>query len=234
MYASIQELKLHMNLDSDTDDLWLDNLLDGASKKIDRFCNRSQDGFEADTAATARYYPGTGLPYQFIHECVEVDSVAVKDSPSDDEDSYTAWTVGIVGTTTEADVFPASGDPQNPTYTELPYTFLIVGANGDYSQFTSGEFVGRGGFKPSFSVSRGLPTVEVTAKWGYAVRVPDDVKLACIMQSARWYRRVQSAMADSEAIPDMGRLMYQRALDPDIKGILVDGGYVKPRIGRPL
>ena len=233
MYASIAELRDEMNLDSTDDDSWLDNLLDAATRKIDVFCNREQDGFEAVAAASARYYPGSGKSYQWIHECISVTAVAVKDSPSNDEDDYTSWTVGTVGSTTSADVFPASGDPRFPSYTELPYTLLIIGANADYALFTSGEFSSRGGFKPSTTVRRGIPTVQVTARWGYAAIVPDDIKQACMMQAARWYKRLQSAMADTSALPEMGSLLYQQSLDPDIKGILVDGRYVKPRF-RPL
>jgi len=232
-YATAAELRADMNLDSTDDDASLERILDAATAKIDKLCNR-QDGFVADTAASARYYSATGKPYIRIHECVSVSAVAVKGSPSDDEDSYTAWTVGTIGTTTSADVFPATGDPKRPAYNTTPYTLLIIGANADHSRFTTGEFVGRGGFRPSTTVTRGVVTVEVTARWGYATTVPADIKTACIMQAARWYKRQQSAMADTTATPEMGTLLYQKALDPDIKGILVDGGWAVPRIGRPL
>lgn len=233
-YASAAELRAEMNLDSTDDDATLERLLDAATTKIDKYCGREQDGFEADAAASARYYVGSGKPYQRIHECVSVSAVAVKGSPSDDEGDYTSWTVGTIGTTTSADVFPATGDPKRPAYNTTPYTLLVIGANADYSCFTSGDFVGRAGFEPSTTVAKGVATVQVTARWGYATIVPDDVKEACIMQAARWYKRLQSAMADTTATAEMGTLLYQKSLDPDIKGILDDGGYKRPRIGRPL
>lgn len=232
-YANPEELKAEIGQVNE-DDTVLGRLLDAAEVKINNLSNRP-DGFVADATATARYYKGSGTPVLRIHECVEVTAVAVKDSPSDDEDSYTAWTVGIVGTTTEADVFPARGDKEDPDFTlpaycGRPYDLLVIGANADYSYFTGGKFVGRGGFRPSDTTARGLPTVKVTAKWGYAATVPADIKEACIMQASRWYKRLRSAMADTLASADLGQLLYVQKLDPDIAGIILDGRYVRPAI----
>jgi hypothetical protein len=196
MYGTASELRARIDKTSTADDSVLESLIRAATRNIDRACNRP-DGFVADMAANARYYVGSGKSFQWIDECVSVTAVAVKDSASDDEDSYVAWTVGTVGTTTEADVFPATGDPAMPDYTTTPHTLLVVGANGDYSTFTGGSFTSRGGFRPLTTVSRGLPTVRVTARWGYAASVPEDVKEAALMQSARWFKRFQSAMSDT-------------------------------------
>jgi hypothetical protein len=230
-YATPNELREHIDKTSTADDDVLEAILEAASRNIDRACNRP-DGFIANVAASARYYVGSGTSIQRIDECVAVSTVAVKDSPSDDEDSYTSWTVGTVGTTTSADCFPATGDPEMPDYITMPHTFLVVGANGDYSVFTSGSFTSRGGFRPTTTVARGLPTVKVTARWGYATTPPVDIKLACLMQSARWYKEEQSAMTDTLASSELGTLLYQKSLHPAIYRILVDGRYVKPAIGR--
>ncbi len=186
----------------------------------------------ADITASARYYVGSGNTIQHIHECVAISAVAVKDSASDDEDSYEAWVLGTVGSTTDADVFPASGDPQAPDYNSTPYRFLVIGANGAYSIFPSGSYTTRGGFRPMGSRTRGVTTVSVTARWGYADIVPDDIRTACIMQAARWYKRLQSSMGDTAASTEFGQLLYRQALDPDIRLILEAGRYVKPAIGR--
>ena len=233
-YATVEELRADMNMTGTGDDATLERILDAATKKIDTLCKRP-DGFVADTSASARYYVGSGEPTQWIDECVSVTAVAVKDSSSEDEDSYTSWTIGIVGTTTSADCFPARGSKKRPDYrtpaqTGKPYTMLVIGANADYSYFTGGGWTGRGGFRRALTY-RGLPTVQVTAKWGYASSVPADIKTACIMQAARWYKRLQSAMADATASVDLGQLLYMQQLDPDIAGILLDGGYVKKARG---
>jgi len=209
----------------------IERLISAASGAIDRFCNRP-DGFLADDTASARYYVGSGKTYQRIDEAATVTAVAVKDSPSDDEDSYTAWTLGTVGTTTSADCFPASGDPAYPNYTTTPYTLLIIGANGDYPDFTSGSYTHRGGFRPTTTVTRGVPTVKVTARWGYATVAPPGVRTACLMQVQRWYKRLTGGMGDALASGELGQILYEKKLDPDVQMILVSGRYVRPAVGR--
>jgi len=231
MYATASELRDQIEKSSTTSDDELEAILRAAGAAIDRLCNRP-DGFLADVTASARYYTGSGLTYQWIDECTQVTAVAVKDSPGDDEDDYTAWVVGTVGTTTDADVFPASGDPRAPDFTNLPYTLLIVGANSEYSTFTSGQYTHKRGFRPMTTRVKGVPSVQVTARWGYADRVPFTIKEACIMQAARWYQRLKSSMADTIAGPEFGKLMYRKVLDPDIELLLVQGRYVRPAIGR--
>jgi hypothetical protein len=228
-YATVSIFKNEVQVESAVTDAMIERLLDAAEETVDAFCNRS-DGFLADAAASARYYAGSGTFVQWIDECVAVTAVAVKDGATDDEDAYTAWTIGTVGSTTEADVFPATGDPKAPTYSRTPYTFLIVGANGDYDTFTSGSFSHRRGFRPHTTHTRGLPTVQVTARWGYAASVPDRVRQATIAQAARWYQRFKASMADTTAGPEFGRLMFRKTLDPDVQMML--WRYVKPATGR--
>ena len=126
--------------------------------------------------------------------------------------------VGVIGTTESADCFPARGDPRSPTYGRTPYSMLVTGPNGAYSVFTSGLY-------------RGAATVKVTARWGYALTVPDDIQEVCIMQAARWWNRLQSAMADSVGSAEMGMLFYRQRIDPDIAAILIDGRYVRKSVG---
>jgi hypothetical protein len=231
-YATVQELRAELGKTGTSQDLTLARVLDAAARAIDRFCNRP-DGFMADVTASARYYPGSGKSWQRIDECAEVTAVAVKDSASDDEDSYTSWTLGTVGSTTEADVFPATGDPAYPDYDRTPYTLLVVGANADHSVFTSGRYSGRRGFSRERTASpRGLPSVKVTAKWGYASTVPSDILEANIMQAARWFKRLEGGMSDTLGSADLGTLLYRQSLDPDIAMILKEGRYVRPAIGR--
>ncbi len=74
----------------------------------------------------------------------------------------------MVGTTTDADVFPARGAPENPQYNQTPYDLLIIGSNAAYDHFTSGSYTGRRGFRPYRTGQRATPTVKVTARWGYS------------------------------------------------------------------
>jgi len=209
-YATIVELKAELQKTDSDDDASLQRVLDAAATHIDRYCNRP-DGFVANSTASARYYPGSGGKYQRIDECIAVTAVAVKDAAFDDEDAYETWTLGTIGSTTEADVFPATGSEKWPEYNRTPYTLLVIGANGDYTLFPHDIY--------------GRPTVQVTAKWGYAETVPDDIKTATIMQAARWWKRLQIAMADATGGGELGVLLYRQRLDPDIAAILDDGGY---------
>jgi hypothetical protein len=222
-YASALEMRGWMDKTTteDISDPELQRFLDAAARSINRASNRP-DGFVADVAASVRTYRGSGKTYQWIDECVEITAVAVKESVTDD--AYTAWATG--------DWIPFSGDPAYPDFNRLPYWGLVIDPTGDQSIFISGEYVITPGFRPTTSVGRGAPTVQVTAKWGYAEEVPDDIKTACIMQAIRWYKRLQGAMADTVAGPDFGTMLFRQALDPDIKKLLVDGRYTKPALGR--
>jgi hypothetical protein len=221
-YATPEELRAHINKSSTDDDVSvLTPLLSAAETTINRFCNRP-DGFLADTVACARRYAGSGKPYQFIDENVSITLVEVKNAPT--SDTYDSWAT--------TDWIAAKGEPNYPNYNALPYDLLIVDPTGDEEIFYSGLYTTRGGFRPVTEISRGVPTVRITALWGFAVSTPDTIKEACIMQSARWYKRLEGAMADALASGELGSLLYRQSLDPDIKTILVKGRYVKPTTGR--
>ena len=233
-YITVANLKLRINKTSDDDDAWLESIITAASRAIDNFCNRP-DGFVADTVASARLYAGNGRAIMRIDECVEISLVAVKDSVTDD--SYTSWAA--------SGWIAFSGDPRDPDFNSLPYDHLMVDANGDEAVFTSG-WISAYGTKDFYFRSpniryrypynprnaRGQPTVQVTAKWGYAATVPQPIAEACGMQAARWFKRYQSSMSDVLASGELGQLMYRQELDPDVKNLMVAGRYVRPAVGK--
>lgn len=222
VYATAAELREHINKNETNDDLLLTSILAAASKAIDTFCNREQDGFVASASASARLFPGTGGTVQPIDECITVTLVEVKDSPTDA--TFSAWS--------SSDWVAFSGDPKLPNFNRTPYDFLMVDPTGDETHFTSGRYSQRQGFPALEDAGvRRTPTVRVTAKWGYAAATPPDVKLATIITASRWYKRGQSAYADAISTPAMGELQYRRALDPDVQMILKLGGLVRPRVG---
>lgn len=218
-YCTTTELKAAMNKTTAGDDIVLSTTISAVSLAIDQCCNRP-DGFVAELSGyeSTRYFFGTGKAYQWIDENVDVVGVYVKDAESDEEDEYVTWVVGEVGVTHSADVFPATGDPKSPVYNRMPYTLLVCGRNGDYSIFTK---------------STTMPTVKVTARWGYAATCPAQIKQATIMQAARWYKLGQGAMARSMAGQDVGgSMIYPGKLDPDVEFILKMGRFIKPVVGR--
>jgi hypothetical protein len=224
LYCTLAELRAQIDKQGTTKapdtDPALNLIVRAASRAIDKYCNREPGWFIADTEASARYYSGTGKAYQYIDENIDVSAVAVKDSATDDEDSYTDWTVGVWGTTTDADVFPATGDPKYPNMNTTPYTLLLIGLSGNYSQFPSGRFTSLRGFRPEVNFNYGVPTVKVTAKWGYAEAAPWNITQAALIQSARMYKRGEGTWADAIANPETGILRFAQALDPDVRVML--------------
>lgn len=228
-YCTLAEAKARMQK-TDTDaDSFLPMIIDATSRAIDNFCNRP-DGFEASDQATARHLSGNGRAVLLIDECVEITAVAVKDAATDT--TYTAWATPTTNMAGDGDWLAFSGDLENPDFNSLPYAALMVDLNGDYNIFTSGRFLGLRGFRPEGDASRSVPTVRITARWGYATNVPDPIKEACIMQVIRWYKREQGAMASVLASGELGTLEMFRTLDPDFEFILAMGRYVRPATGR--
>jgi len=230
-YCTLAEVQADIDLEdaSGSAAATIGRLIIAAERNINRFCNRP-DGFEADAAASARYFYGSGLSHQYIDETVEITTVSVKDSST--ESSYTDWTTPTAMMAGDGDWIPFSAAASAPRFEDLPYTGLMIDVNGAYSVFTSSRSTGMRGFPALPGVRHvGIPTVKVTAKWGYSVAVPGDITSACIMQVARWYKRLQSSMADSVGNVDFGELRFTSRIDPAIAHILQDGLYVKPRTG---
>jgi hypothetical protein len=222
IYATIADLKNTTGKKGSDQDSTLELLLEAASRWCDDFCNRKRDGFVALTTATARIYTGSGTTAMWIHECVSVTSVAVKQAVNDA--TYTAWAA--------TDWLAATGRPENPDYNSTPYDMILVNPVGDQSHFLDGRFTAMRGFRPeSNERGRGAPTVQVTAKWGYATTVPAAVKQATLIQAARWFKRGESAWADAVSSTDFQQLLFRRDIDVDAKLLLVAGGYRRPSIG---
>lgn len=228
-YATTAELKAAMNKTTAGDDEMLGRLLDAATIWIDRTINQYTPGFEffdAPISATARVYGGSGKAWQRIDPCISITTVAVKTDRT--ASTYTAWAA--------TDWIPYSGSHQHPNFNDLPYTTIMTEPGGDYATFLSGRY---GTVDDYFSMSRNrlhlrgrnVPTVQVTARWGYSESPPADIVDACIKQCARWYKREQSAMADALASGELGQLIFRLEMDPDIAAILQKGRYYRPAIG---
>jgi len=222
-YASLTEIKAAIDRTGSGDDTRLTALLKTASRAVDGFCNRP-DGFRATSDLQVRRYPGSGGTVQWIDECVAISLVEVKEGASDDD--YTAWGSG--------DWLAGRGDPlTRPDFNTTPYEWLMVDPTGDEDHFTSGQYSGRRGFQPSTNGgrTRSVPTVRVTARWGYADANLGPIKEATIIIAARMYKRGQSAYADTLASGEMGQLMYRKVIDPDVAMLLKEGHFIRPSVG---
>lgn len=219
-YATAAELRARLDKTSVIDDTTLTALLAAATEAINNMCGRP-DGFLAPSVASSRMFPGSGQTVMLIDECVAVTLVEVKESATDSV--YNAWTA--------TDWVAFSGDPRFPNFTRLPFTSLMVDPGGSFSTFTSGMFTSRRGWPQSASLGRNIPTVRVTAKWGYAAATPAVVREACIAQAARWYKRGLSGWADTVGNSDLGTFEYRKVVDPDIEYMLVKGRLVRIAMG---
>lgn len=206
--------------DASASDSALKIVIAGVSQVVNRYYNRP-NGFLADETASARVYPGSGGPYQYIDECASITTVAVKDSPSDS--TYTAWA--------STDWIKFSGDPDAPDFNSTPYTAIMVDPNGTYDTFTSGEHSTWRGFRPIGGTKRVVPTVQVTAKWGYATTTPPLIKELTIALASRWFKQAGNAWADTLATADFGKMVYM-AQNADIRLMLEQGRFYRPAIGR--
>jgi hypothetical protein len=219
VYGTVDELKIRIQLNkvlSADETTMLTSILTAASAAIDRMCRRSEYGFQALSVAIAKYFVGKGNAFLRIPECVEVTEVAVKASVT--ATTYTAWTTPTTVMAGDGDWIPCTGNANYPVYGRLPYTLLLVDANSDYNYFLDSD---------------AAPVIMVTARWGHSVDIPDDIREATLMQSARWYKRFQSSGARSTSDSNFGKLAYQRTLDTAVKQILLDGGWVVPLYGGP-
>lgn len=207
-YATVADYKSRTGKTGASEDTAIQAYLDAAALAIDQYCNRP-DGFKADATATARAYTGDGKPWIRIDATPSVTAVAVKDAPGDD--SYVDWSSN--------DWIAFRGDPRKPDFNHTPYTAIMIDPNGDggYSVFTSGQYLGAKGFKPTSELPYNLPTVQVTAKWGYAITPPQAIVEATIAQAAIWFKRGEAAWADTIGQPEFGEARFVRALDPAVR-----------------
>lgn len=218
-YGTLAELKAEMQKTDTGDDTILQVLLDDATVAINNLCHRP-DGFVAHATATTRTFAGQGRAWLYIDECAAIDAVSVKDSPTDT--TYVLWVQGT-------DYTFASGDPRFPDFNCVakgqPYTFLLILPEGEYSTFLNGAYT------DDDDCTHRVPTVQVTAHWGYATVCPSSIRRACLIQAARWYKKMQSAGADTGANANLGTLTYGRILDGDIEALLKQGRYIREAIG---
>ena len=220
-YATAAELRTQINKSVSTGtatDAALLLILQAASDAIDRECNRP-DGLIADSVATVRTYSGSGKTFMLIDECVSITTVAVKDSPTDT--AYVTWA--------STDWIPFSGDAERPNYNQLPYTGVLIDPTGDYDIFTSGYFSTMRGFRPVTSYGRGVPTVQITARWGYSTTVPPIIKQATLAQAAQWLKRGEAAWADTVATAELGPAPYM-TLSREIKAMITDARLIRPSL----
>ncbi len=192
--------------------------LNAAARAIDRWLgldtqDPNTEAFVAIAVATTKEYIGKGTATIRIDSCTSVTTVEQK-SPFEADSDYTALVA--------ADFITFRGPAEQPDFSGSPITGLMMDGRGDFAAWINGR-LRQGGKR--FAMS----TVRVTALWGYAIDVPEQVKLATIGQALRWMTRFKAGMADTTVNPEFGVMMFRQSLDPDIKQMLER--FMQPTVG---
>lgn len=192
-YCTAAEIKAMMpdgNWGSGYDTL-LATLATRASRALDLYLGRSPGAF-AVSADETRYFDGSGTTELWVGELAAAPT-SVSVAEGGELSNYTDWD--------SSDYFlwpynaPAMGEP----YLRMDVDTL----NGSKSVW-----------------SRYPMAVKVVGKFGYSTSVPEVVKMATIIQAARWFKRGQQAFEDTGAVAELGQLRYVKMLDPDVENLV--------------
>lgn len=229
VYCSAAEIRAAMKAVSTDDDAMLLAIAGAVSRLIDGFMGYAEDGFVAQSTATARVYPGSGRRWMWIDICTAISSVKVKEAVTDTSFGTTLATGDYRG---------FRGDPTNAStvnFNKLPHHGLFLSAAASQSRWLEGSYSDSRFYfyndRDGESDYVFEPTVEITAKWGYATTVPAPIKQAAIMQCERIYKRQQGGMADALLSPDFGQSRFLSELDKDVKVLLNMSRLKRPQLG---
>jgi len=163
-YATLAEIKGYMSISDNTDNDLLENLIESASRSIDRIANRR---FYLDATASARLYRAYSNVFVFVDDIGTTSNLVVKT----DEDGNGTYSKTL---TLNTDFIL---DPLTSQSLNRPFTQLTMVSNTESWPIFPGL------------TSNGLrPGVQVTARWGWP-SVPDDLNMACLILTADLYKR---------------------------------------------
>lgn len=166
-YTTLNNQKTFLSITDNSDDTLLENLIESASRSIDRIANRR---FYADAVASARTYRAYSDIYTFVDDISSTTGLIVQ---TDDDGDGTFETTLTINTDFLVEPFTAIAKGR-------PITQLTVVNTAVSFPIFPGLF------------SNGLrPGVQVTAKWGWP-SVPDDIEVATQILTADLYKRKDS------------------------------------------
>ena len=163
-YATLTEIKAYMSISDNTDNDLLEDLIESASRSIDRMANRR---FYLDTTASARLYRAYSDIFVYVDDIGTTSSLAV------------ALDINGNGTYTKTLTLNQDYilDPLTASSLGRPFTQLTMVSNTETWPIFPG--LTQNGLRPG---------VQVTARWGWP-SVPDDINMACLILTADLYKR---------------------------------------------
>lgn len=163
-YATLNEIKAYLSISDTVDDTLLENLVESASRSIDRIANRR---FYLDSTASARLYRAYSDIFVYTDDIGSTTDLAV----AIDENGNGTYTKSV---TLNTDYIL---DPLTAPSLGRPYTQLTMVSNTQMWPIFPG--LTQNGLRPG---------VRVTAKWGWP-EVPNDINMACLILTADLYKR---------------------------------------------
>lgn len=158
-YVTAAEIRSHSEIPDTSSDGDLTLVASAVSRLIERWCGRT---FNDAGSATARVFEPLAADIVIVDDFSTTTGLVVKHDDLLDDTYATTIT--------------------SANYTLSPRNGVIDGQTGHpYRRImTTNGYL--------FTVSAGRPTVQITARWGWAA-VPADVKRACLIECARVFRR---------------------------------------------
>ena len=153
-----------MSISDNTDNDLLEDLVESASRSIDRIANRR---FYLDATASARLYRAYSDIFVYVDDIGTTSSLVVQ------TDSNGNGTYAKTLTLNQDYIL----DPLTSPSLGRPYTQLTMVSNTETWPIFPG--LTQNGLRPG---------VQVTARWGWP-SVPDDINMACLILTADLYKR---------------------------------------------
>ena len=163
-YATLTQIKAYMSISDTTDDALLEDLVESASRSIDRIANRR---FYLDSTASARLYRAYSDIFVYVDDIGTTSSLVVA------TDEYGNGTYSKTLTLNQDYIL----DPLTASSLGRPFTQLTMVSNTETWPIFPG--LTQNGLRPG---------VQVTARWGWP-SVPDDINTACLILTADLYKR---------------------------------------------
>ncbi len=163
-YATLTQIKAYMSISDNTDNDLLEDLVESASRSIDRIANRR---FYLDATASARLYRAYSDIFVYVDDIGTTSSLVV----ATDENGNGTYSKTL---TLNQDYIL---DPLTASSLGRPFTQLTMVSNTETWPIFPG--LTQNGLRPG---------VQVTARWGWP-SVPDDINMACLILAADLYKR---------------------------------------------
>jgi hypothetical protein len=215
-YCSVGEIKAAMpdqNWGTSYDSI-LTSLITRASRMLDRCCGRKPGAFYV-SADTTRFFDAPAAGSKAL---VQGWASANQLSLGSGDDLSSLWIdEGLAAAPTSVAISLDGSFNYTPLvpgdYILWPYNALEEGQ--PYLRIDLDILYGH--YSTWYGFRRG---VQIVGKFGFSTIVPDDVKQAAIIQTARWFKRGQQMYQDLIRITDNAQEVYANRIDPDIAAMV--------------